>query len=410
MKPILIYLFLLFLIPTLPDSKSIDIIGYHWFLFSVLNFFALIYLFFFKKVYFPSPRFLPFSFYTLFIISCIISLLYTNNIDLSLVDFSRILNSFLAFLIIYSLSKFSNFNFNDLSILITIFLILDLFFIFRDFFVVAYQNDISVFSLFSTNRDPVLLKGLTGNKNITAAYLLIKLPFLFYLSLNSKINFRFLLINFLLFFSLSTIFLLKSRASYLSLFAISLLFVFSAIFNSKKSLIYIPILFLSFVTVNLFNSSINTSSITSEITSIKFTNESSNSRFQLWSNAFESSVNNNFIGVGLGNWKIESLPYWNKNGSDYIVPYHAHNDFMEILAEVGPHAALFYLFLFLISFYYLFASILKTKSQIAIVIASSLIVYFVDASLNFPLERAVMQFFFVFLIFLISTRYETKLQ
>ncbi|MDA9888892.1 O-antigen ligase family protein, partial [Flavobacteriaceae bacterium] len=162
---------------------------------------------------------------------------------------------------------------------------------------------------------------------------------------------------------------------------------------------------LSFLMTNFFINNSNNSSIAKEIASIQISNESSSSRFLLWENALDAAKSNNFIGFGLGNWKIESLPYWNKNGSDYIVPYHAHNDFFELLAEIGIFGSLSYLFLFLFSFLVIFKNYMAERSLIDITIFSSLIIYFIDANLNFPLERATMQFLFILIFYTILNRY-----
>ena len=39
--------------------------------------------------------------------------------------------------------------------------------------------------------------------------------------------------------------------------------------------------------------------------------------------------------TGLGNWKLKSIEYDSKNIEGYIVPYHAHSDFIQLGAELG---------------------------------------------------------------------------
>ena len=39
------------------------------------------------------------------------------------------------------------------------------------------------------------------------------------------------------------------------------------------------------------------------------------------------------FGTGLGNWKIKSIDYDSKDIVGYIVPYHAHSDFIQLGAE-----------------------------------------------------------------------------
>ena len=50
----------------------------------------------------------------------------------------------------------------------------------------------------------------------------------------------------------------------------------------------------------------------------------------LWNILKENPV----IASGLRNWKIESIDKGKEHISGYTVPYHAHNDFIHVFAEV----------------------------------------------------------------------------
>ena len=159
------------------------------------------------------------------------------------------------------------------------------------------------------------------------------------------------------------------------------------------NLIFILIpFFIAFTFVNFINQNVssNNESLVSSISSIELNNESSSNRFSLWSDAVDHIIEYPF-GVGLGNWKLESIPYWKQMGGDYQVPYHAHNDFLEIAAESGIYTSLIYLFLFGIVIYYCFINFSKNLSIFYFVIFSGLFIYLIDALLNFPLERTYMQ-------------------
>tara|TARA_B110000503_G_C7160904_1_gene419619 strand:+ start:1941 stop:3185 length:1245 start_codon:yes stop_codon:yes gene_type:complete len=409
MKSHYFYLICLLIIPLLPSQYSLDVIGVHWFAFAIINISFLIYLFYIKQDFsFKSfLDFKPYFFLLLFILFCAFSLFYSNNIELSIVDLSRVLTTFLSIVIFSSLIK-TRVNLFILSLIVSFFLIFDVLFAIKPYVIFAYQKGASFIDVLSSNYDPSILKGLTGNKNINAAFILIKVPFLFYVISSLKNKFISVLTYLFLFTVLCLLFLLKARAAYLSLFFISLIFMLYSFFYSKKDLFYIPVLIVSFFCSSLIINSSKSTSLSSEISSIDFSNESSSSRFLLWKNALNSSYENNFIGLGLGNWKIESLPYWNKNGSAYIVPYHAHNDFFELLAEIGILGVLSYMFIFFFSFFFIIKGFLKSKDIFYLIVGSSLFVYFVDANLNFPIERAVMQIFFAFLLFLIHNKYADK--
>ena len=43
----------------------------------------------------------------------------------------------------------------------------------------------------------------------------------------------------------------------------------------------------------------------------------------------------------IGNWKIISIKYDSENIQNYIIPYNAHNDFLEAFAETGIFGFIF---------------------------------------------------------------------
>jgi len=407
MKPAYIYLISLFIIPLLPNAMSIDVIGVHWFALSILNSAYTLYFLIFHKVFSLKSflNFKPYIFLSFFIFFCAISLIFTRNINLSIVDFSRVLNIFLSIIFLTNLFK-DKINFYNISLIFSFFLIVDLITTYLPYINLSLKSSTSFLNLLSNNFDPAYLKGFTGNKNINAAYILIKVPFLLYFISNSKHLFYKFFSSFLLLLIITTIFLIKSRAAYLSLFCISFFFTFDSFIYQRRNLIFIPIFIFGFLFSSFILQNTKSSSVINEVKSIQFSDASSQGRLSLWENTLEASLSNNFIGLGIGSWKIESLPYWNKNGTDYMVPYHAHNDFLELLTEIGLFGSLAYLLIFLYSFYLIFSSFLKSKSLIDLCIFSSLLVYFIDANLNFPLERYTMQFIFAFLMFLIHNTYE----
>ena len=75
----------------------------------------------------------------------------------------------------------------------------------------------------------------------------------------------------------------------------------------------------------------------------------SNSRLKYYSDAFDSVKQNPITGVGIGNWKINSIDKGKRHIEGYIVPYHAHNDYIQILAETGVFGLISYVFIFIFS-------------------------------------------------------------
>ena len=79
----------------------------------------------------------------------------------------------------------------------------------------------------------------------------------------------------------------------------------------------------------------NSANINNRISTISADDKSVSLRLGYYKQAFNHFIKNPFIGVGLGNWKLKSIDYDNKTMTGYIVQYHAHNDFLQFLAELG---------------------------------------------------------------------------
>ena len=258
------------------------------------------------------------------------------------------------------------------------------------------------------NIPPGNFKGIAGNKNITAALFVFKIPFLLYF-LNKK-NLLFKSFTLLaIFFSFFILFFLKTRSTYVSILLLFIFYFAHLLIYNRQLFLHrffslVSIISLSFILFSNISSSIitNEKSFASSLKSIELSNESSSNRFSLWSHTLDY-ISNKPLGAGLGNWKLESIPYWNQQGGSYTVPYHAHNDFLEMTAEMGIHGGLVYLILFMfplwVSFKYSFLNYKEDYNLIFL----GLGVYIVDAFFNFPMERSYMQLllacYFAFFIF-----------
>ena len=134
------------------------------------------------------------------------------------------------------------------------------------------------------------------------------------------------------------------------------------------------------------------------LSSITFTNDSSSQRFFLWQNAISYISENFFIGCGIGNWKVESAAYWGSLGTSYLVPYHAHNDFLEFTTELGFLGGLTYLIIFITVLFTFFKLFLIQKDFKFLVLFLSFTAVFVDSFLNFPFERPIIMTMFILLL------------
>ena len=66
-------------------------------------------------------------------------------------------------------------------------------------------------------------------------------------------------------------------------------------------------------------------------------------RMRYYEDVFNHFISNPIIGVGIGNWKISSIFYDREDIDGYIVPYHAHSDFIQLGAELGIIGFILYL-------------------------------------------------------------------
>ena len=254
-------------------------------------------------------------------------------------------------------------------------------------------------------------KGLTGNINIAAFSIAIKLPLLFYKIIKiKKWNWSFYI---LFFFSCFTIvYLHKTRAAILTIILIAFAFAFYNIFLWIRFSVYQKkhlILLLIFGAVFAINKPLNivfksnASTISRLATLGSDEDESSNERIRYYSQAFDTFLENPIFGVGIGNWELKSIETDSENIRGYIVPYHAHNDILELLAETGLlGAVLYFLILFSIVLFLIkrwFSD--PEKNTFLFFIATSLLVYFCDAMFNFPFARPIQQMNFFAMVGLV---------
>ena len=403
MKKLYIILLFFLLIPFVPKFGSVDVIGPQWLLFSIFNLSFIIYNFFSsgntKFIFYKSFLFKLYAFFFLLIL---LSVLYSVNLNLTIHDIARDINVFLLFCNFLVFVRHKSISFYYVSIVFSFILLLEVAFslqtILKDFF----KDGLEVFDYTRINLNAFL--GIAGNKNIVAASIVFKLPFLFYFLYHSK---KFLSIFFSFFFLIFISFnisVLSARAALLSFVFISL--SFSCYLLYKKHLIKFFSFLLS-ISIGVYISILfipsNDNNPITRLSTIEVSNESSSFRLELWEDAFGYSLDKIFIGSGRGSWKIESSQFWKDHGREYLVPYHAHNDFLEIGTELGWLGMLTYLSIFLFSFLFLLKNFLINKGPFSFFLFLALSVYFVDAFFNFPMERPLMQIPFAIILFIITS-------
>ena len=372
------FLFLYLLFPFLPSFGAIDQIGFQWLYLSVSNVLFFICYLFSSKFSFKLNINKSFLAFIIFILLSSLSVFTILNTAEYLIELSRLLillSSFIIFIIILSHFKFSFFEF---SIGVLFFLFLELLFF---FFVVFWTH------LITKN---LTLFGFTSNVNIQAFSIVFKIPIVLF-ALNSFKRFNKFIAYLSLILSVSALFLISSRAAFLSLALIFIFFLinsFKDFFSNFKTVskVLLPgFLFTYFILNPFLNSG-------KKFSNLKLINESSLLRLDFYREAFNSIIHNPFFGIGLGHWKLYGIDAHKNLIKGYVIPYHAHNDFLQIGAESGVFSLLSYLLFFIFLFYLISKSnIASVDNYVKSALMMTVIVYIIDASLNFPISRPIIQ-------------------
>lgn len=400
------------LIDFLPYFKSIEIIQPQFLYLSLVNIIAAGFIytnsqFFDKSLITIVKKSYVFWAYLAFIGLCALSVFNAKNVSLGVVSITQIL---VVFCVIVNLVILL---FNKLYLFYNIIFLIGVSAFFQTFqslfgFKEIAENQSVVAALAST-----YLKGNTGNINIFSASVLIKLPFVLIGVFHFNRWKKWFLVITLVLIGIS-VFLISARASLLSL---SVIFTAFIVFHlktyslSKSTVLRIVLnlilpLAIAFTIVNVLFTKTNIGgrfvTTTERIQQIKITSNdgSINARYLFWKNAFNFAKENPLLGIGLGNWRIESIPFEPKGGLD--ISLHAHNDFLEILAETGFVNAFLYLSVFFALLLINLKKLLRADSEqtkiFAFLALMLLVVYGIDSFFNFPFYRPTMQLGFCMLM------------
>ena len=368
---------------------------------SIINISSFIYFFKINKLYdffLISKKNNLLLAYFIFLIFCVISILNSENLSESIIVLGSYFTFFLSFLFIY---------FNSILIgnkrFIKFIIILLSISIFIESTAVLFASFEIVFLDQGLVERTLNIRGFSGNINITAFSIVLKIPVLMYLIFRNS-NTNILLISYLLLFlSFCSALVLLSRGAILSLIVIHAIFILLKfrILNFKKTVIYLLVIVSSYiVSENVFLSQ-NSNKILERVSSINpnISDDSINDRLRYYSQAIESIKKHPLIGVGVGNWKLKSVYYDSKNMSSYTVPLHVHNDLLQVFAEIGIMGFLAYLYLLLTPIILSFIKYLKTKDHnLNILIILMMTSYFIDSFFNFPISRVISHMSLIFIL------------
>ena len=383
----------------LPEFGAYDKIGPQWLALSIINIFVFIYLIYVKKSFsFISELFSNkvVLFYSLFLIISLISIIKSENLPESIITFSNYFSIFFCFL---NLIILNNLLINPIKFFVDLIFLMFL----AEVWLTFYPMLKDFYSIGGVTARGFNYIGAASNINVTSFSIVFKLPFvLYYLVTRKKILSKFL-VSTLILISFLVIIILNSRGAFIGAFIVLLIFFFSIFFLKtklkfksrfiKSSFIIIPIIFsillsnklLSSQSENMFYNRASTISLSTKDGSV-------NQRLRYYKDALSSISKNLIFGVGIGNWKLKSIEYDKDNIAQYIIPYHAHNDYLQVGAESGVLAMIFYILIFMVIFLMLYNLYLKDREDLFfIMVFSSIIIYLLDSALNFPIARPINQ-------------------
>ena len=390
------------------DFGGADVMGAQWLYTSTLDLAVLVYIFINRTIYkeaiaaiFNYKFTLLFSFLVLWAIG---SYFYAINPTETLVTLARLISTYLVFIQVSILfyKKDITYIFNIVSFAIAFLLLWDSFYILKGF-----SKNIETMDL---DANIVSLSGNHGNKNVMAASLLIKFPFLLWLIINHKSFIKIINIG-VLFFGVVALFIMNTRSTYVGLGIIFLIYAISTVLfigisNKIKAALQVayflgPIIIGFFVANLLLANAVELQgfqggygTVTKRAGDITIQSEQG-SRIHLWKGAIDYATKHPLIGAGYGNWKLASIPYEKEFTNDLFVPYHCHNDFIEMFADLGIIGGVTFGFMFLLV--PIFTIKIWRKSEFkpyhltATISFMAVTCYAVDAFLNFPAERTAMQ-------------------
>jgi len=301
------------------------------------------------------------------------------------------------------------------ALILAFFFLLELSFTFNGYLSIISQT---VYSFEFAN----YLAGIGANKNISAALYCMQLPFLFFLAIYFKNYVYKLIFSILLVFSFYNIFILGSRTALIIILAQSVTFLLLLLFSNKKlksisssfvesfSTWFLP-LFISLLIYSSSLSTSNNSSLVSRVSLIQFDNVSVSERLKFYNYTIDYIVSNPITPLGIGNWKISSVDWDSSLLNGYTVPYHAHNDFLELAAEITFFGALLYFLVFFFTAFQLIKSLNDSKTLMDFYFYLALLLsgtaFFIDSLFNFPNSRPLQV---MILIFSISFTIVSKLK
>ncbi|MFZ4520332.1 MAG: O-antigen ligase family protein [Bacteroidales bacterium] len=343
--------------------------------------------------------------YTIFIGLVLLSFLKSVNIPESVLSFSKFFTVFGA---VFNISLLLRHDKKYLKIIVITFSLLLL----ADSVTVFYN----ILGYISNQVTAIYeIKSVYSNKNILTAAMFVKVPFALWLITFEKSWLRRL--GFVtLFCAELAIFFMSTRAFYLGLIVIAILFVIYIAFQGpfQKSAnkintigVFVAAIILAFAFYSVIQRYVFTNkndlynkTFAKRVSSIV---SGDSLRIDSWKRSATLTWQEPLLGVGTGNWKIRVLQYENQVNPNFMYMVKNHNDFFEIAAETGVVGGLLFISLFVLVILGFLKPALSSETngdsiRFLFVPAFGIICYSLDAFFNFPADRPELQTLFSFFL------------
>tara|TARA_B100000579_G_scaffold30475_2_gene21440 strand:- start:661 stop:1539 length:879 start_codon:yes stop_codon:yes gene_type:complete len=264
-----------------------------------------------------------------------------------------------------------------------------------------------------------LLVGLHGNRNILSAAILFRIPLVIILITLLKNKPLKIILFLIITLAFLDVYLLSSRMALLSIIVCILFIIMILFYNLYKTknhiisfskpviMLYILPCVLAYMISAVMIDSSDQGDVSNRLYSIASTNDDSkNTRLRYYTHLIDHISKNPFLGSGIGTWKLYSIKYDRVEINNYIIPYNAHNDILEVSAETGVIGGVFFTSFFGFLFWGLYKNLrLYDKKPedyyFWIFMTLPLIVYFIDVNLNFPSSRPFNQYLLLLYIYIL---------
>lgn len=387
-------------------QNSYDRIHPQFLYLAVVNFLSIAYIFYWyslRDIINSIKKNKILFFYSLYILISVLSIMSAANKIESLVVLSQYLTFYFSFIVISIIVNLKSISFIKVFIYFTIVSVS------IESLGVLY----SVFDYVYVEGNPFTRRNefasFAGNINMTAFSLVAKSSFVYYLLFKKKNNFKHYSVYFIILFSVSaSLFFLLTRGAILA-FGLLNLFIITYLLlkqkDNKYSFRMIALALTFFISYTLVSTIIKNDNksnlINDRVASISLNSDdqSIGERLRFYNVSLKIISKNPILGIGLGNWKFESIKYDAYNLTEYTVPYHAHNDYLQIASEIGLLGLIFYLTAFILPLIRIIRNFSEFNDQFLIIcFIGTLGVCIMDSMLNFPTARPISHIYYLFIL------------